>query len=92
VRRADLVKPDIIRRDDSVTLVYAAPGIMLTTRGKAMESGGEGDIIRVLNAQTNRTLQGVVTGPGLVDIGPAAPPVASANLLQPADETPGRTE
>jgi flagella basal body P-ring formation protein FlgA len=96
VRRTDLVKPDLIRRDDSVTLVYEAPGIMLTTRGKAIESGGEGDIIKVLNAQTNRTLQGVVTGPGRVDIGPAAPPslapVASANPLQPADETPGRTE
>src|SRR5579864_2412937 len=84
VRRADLVKPDLIRRDDSVTLVYEAPGIMLTTRGKAMESGGEGDLIKVLNTQTNRTLQGVVTGPGRVDIAPpvAAPPVASANLLQ----------
>jgi flagella basal body P-ring formation protein FlgA len=96
VRRADLVKPDLIKRDDSVMLVYEAPGIMLTTRGKAIESGGEGDIIKVLNAQTNRTLQGVVTGPGRVDIGPAAPPplapVASANPLQPADEPPGRSE
>jgi flagella basal body P-ring formation protein FlgA len=95
VRRTDLVKPDLIRRDDSVTLVYEAPGIMLTTRGKAIESGGEGDVVKVLNAQTNRILQGVVTGPGRVDIGPpaaAAPPVASANLLQPADETAGRTE
>jgi flagella basal body P-ring formation protein FlgA len=92
VRRADLVKPDLIRRDDSVALVYEAPGIMLMTRGKALESGGEGDVIKVLNAQTNRTLQGVVIGPGRVDIGPAAPPVASTNLLQPADENPGRTE
>jgi flagella basal body P-ring formation protein FlgA len=95
VRRADLVKPDLIRRDDSVTLVYEAPGIMLTTRGKAIESGGEGDVIKVLNAQTNRTPQGVVTGPGRVDIAPpsvAPPPVASLNLLSPADEMPGRTE
>jgi flagella basal body P-ring formation protein FlgA len=94
VRRADLVKPDLIRRDDSVSLVYEAPGIMLTTRGKAIESGGEGDVIKVLNAQTNRTLQGVVTGPGRVDIGPPPPPppLASANLFQPADEPPGRTE
>jgi flagella basal body P-ring formation protein FlgA len=92
VRRADLVKPDLIRRDDSVALVYDAPGIMLTTRGKAIESGGEGDVIKVLNAQTNRVLQGVVTAPGRVDIAPAAPPVASANVLQPTDENPRRTE
>ena len=66
----------------------------MTTRGKAIESGGEGDVLKVLNAQTNRTLQGVVTGPGRVDIGPPPPvpaPVTSANLL-PADEPPGRTE
>ena len=70
------------------------PGLPVTTRGKAIESGGEGDVIKVLNAQTNRTLQGVVTGPGRVDIGPPPPvpaPVTSANLL-PADEPPGRTE
>jgi flagellar basal body P-ring formation protein FlgA len=91
MRRSDLVKPELIRRDDNVTLIYGAPGIMLTTRGKALEAGAGGDVIKVLNAQTNRTLQGVVTGPGRVDIAPAAPPVASANLFQP-EETPGRTE
>ena len=38
---ADLVKPEMVKRDDLVTLIYEAIlGIrMLTIRGKAIESG-----------------------------------------------------
>ena len=49
VHRGDLVKPELVRRDENVTLVFQVPGIMLTTRGKALEAGGEGDVISVLN-------------------------------------------
>jgi flagella basal body P-ring formation protein FlgA len=55
------------------------PGITLTARGKALESGGEGDIINVLNPQSKRTVQGVIIGPGRVDISPPRPVVAAAN-------------
>jgi flagella basal body P-ring formation protein FlgA len=41
---------------------------MLTTRGKALESGGDGDAISVLNVETKRTIQGVVSGPNRVTI------------------------
>jgi flagella basal body P-ring formation protein FlgA len=68
IRRADLVKPEMIRRDEAVTLIYEAPGILLTTRGKALESGGEGDVINVLNVQSKRTVQGAISGPGRVTI------------------------
>jgi flagella basal body P-ring formation protein FlgA len=68
LRRTDLMKPQVVHRDDSVTLVYEVPGIMLTIRGKALESGAEGDVINVLNVQSKRTVQGTVTGPNRVDI------------------------
>jgi flagella basal body P-ring formation protein FlgA len=70
VHRTDLVKPEMVKRDDTVNLIYQVPGIMLSSRGKALESGAEGDIINVLNPQSKRTIQGVVTGPGRVDISP----------------------
>ncbi|HVV60432.1 MAG TPA: flagellar basal body P-ring formation chaperone FlgA [Pseudolabrys sp.] len=66
LRSFDLMKPDLVQRNDPVTLVYRVPGIMLTVRGKAIESGTEGDVISVLNEQSKRTVQGVVTGPGHV--------------------------
>jgi len=68
LRRGDLMKPQVVHRDDNVTLVYEVPGILLTTRGKALESGAEGDVINVLNVQSKRTIQGTVTGPNRVNI------------------------
>jgi len=67
-RAADLTKPDTIQRNEVVTLLYEVPGVTLTVRGKAMESGAEGDMISVLNEQSKRTLQGVIAGPGRVVI------------------------
>jgi flagella basal body P-ring formation protein FlgA len=68
LRRADLMKPQMVHRDDNVTLVYEVPGILLTTRGKALEAGAEGDVINILNVQSKRTVQGTVTGPNRVNI------------------------
>lgn len=68
IRVADIVKPDFVQRDQSVTVIYQVPGIYLTTRGKAIESGAEGDTVSVLNLQTKRTLTGTVTGRGQVTV------------------------
>jgi len=68
IRTVDLAKPDLIQRNDAVTLVYEAPGLVLTIRGKAIEGGAEGDVISVLNEQSKRTVQGTVAGPGRVMI------------------------
>jgi flagellar basal body P-ring formation protein FlgA len=66
--RAQLMKPELVHRDDSITLVYEVPGIMITTRGKALEAGALGDTISVANVETKRTIQGTVTGPNRVTI------------------------
>jgi flagella basal body P-ring formation protein FlgA len=89
IRRADLVKPELVRRDENVTLLYEIPGILVTARGKALESGGEGDVINVLNVQTNRTLQGVVIGPGRISLAPPSPAVAAADPFPPDEPRPG---
>ncbi len=70
---ADLAKPDLVQRDQTVTLVYRAPGIYLTIRGKALETGTEGDVVSVMNLQSKRTVTGIVTGRGEVTIQPASP-------------------
>jgi flagella basal body P-ring formation protein FlgA len=73
VKTADLVKPDLVQRDQSVTLTFEAPGIYLTMRGKALENGAEGDVVSVMNLQSKRTLSGTVTGRGQVSISPVTP-------------------
>jgi flagella basal body P-ring formation protein FlgA len=70
---ADLTKPDLVQRDQAVTLIYQAAGIYLTVRGKATEAGTEGDVVSVLNLQSKRTVSGVVVGRGQVSVSPVAP-------------------
>jgi flagella basal body P-ring formation protein FlgA len=70
---ADLAKPDLVRKDQAVTLIYQASGLYLTIRGKALEAGTEGDVVNVLNLQSKRTVSGVVTGRGLISITVATP-------------------
>ena len=66
LRVADLAKPDLVQRDQTVTLIYQSAGLYLTIRGKALESGTEGDVVNVLNLQSKRTVSGIVIGRGQV--------------------------
>jgi flagella basal body P-ring formation protein FlgA len=49
-------------------VVFQAPGLYLTTRGKTLDNGTEGDVVNVINLQSKRTVTGVVTGRGQVTI------------------------
>ncbi len=86
LRSADLVKPDLVQRDQNITLIYQSAGLYLTTRGKALDNGTEGDTVNVLNPQSNRTITGVVTGRGQVTIEIATPKAIAAS--EPAAEQP----
>lgn len=72
VRAADIRAPRLVRKDEPVTLVYRRGGLDLVSGGTALDSGGEGDSIRVLNPSSNRALRGLVVGPRRVEVGPAA--------------------
>ncbi len=65
---ADLTKPEVVQRNDTVTIVFQAPGLMLTLRGVAQEGGAIGDLIGVLNADSKRVVQAQVTAPGRVSV------------------------
>lgn len=86
LKSADLGKPDRVTRDQSVTLVYETPGLYLTGRGKALESGTEGDVVNVLNLQSKRTVQGIVIGPGQVSVSIAAPRIVTAAVTSAASD------
>lgn len=70
LRPGDLMQPDLVSRNDMVTILFEMPGITLTSRGKALDAGAEGDLVSVLNPQSNRTLHATVRGPGLVVVSP----------------------
>jgi flagella basal body P-ring formation protein FlgA len=67
---ADLMKPEIVARNDSVTIIYQVPGVTLTLRGEAKDAGAIGDTISVINTESKRVMQAVVSGPDRVTVGP----------------------
>ncbi len=85
LRDNDLTKPAIIAHNDPVTLVFEAPGLTLTLRGQAQDAGAVGDTISVLNLQSKRVVQGVITGPGRVTVTPTTTRFVAT---QPASDSP----
>jgi flagella basal body P-ring formation protein FlgA len=80
---ADLMKPEIITRNNIVTIIYQAPGVTLTLRGQAQESGALGDTINVLNAESKRVVQAVISGPDRVTVGAITTRVVDNLVVQP---------
>jgi flagella basal body P-ring formation protein FlgA len=73
LRDSDLARQELVEKNGIVAVTYETPGLALSMRGKAMEGGGLGDTILVINPQSKRTLQAVVTGPGTVTVSFGAP-------------------
>jgi len=81
IHQADVAKPELVGRGETVTIVFQVPGIMLTILGKANEPGALGDVISVLNVQSKHTIQVTVIGPGRVSVN--APPARLAANTTP---------
>ena len=93
LRSSDLTKPEIVQRGDTVTIVYEAPGMVLTLRGQAQDAGALGDTIGVLNTQSKRVVQGTVTAPGRVTVSAAATRVVdNGAAMAPAAGAAGSSE
>ena len=90
LRVSDLAKPDLVQRDENVTLIYESTGLYLTIRGKAMEGGTEGDVVNVLNLQSKRTVSGVVIGRDQVAITVATPRLPPPQMRPPRSDRPKR--
>jgi flagellar basal body P-ring formation protein FlgA len=76
LRPADLQKQELVARNENVTITYEVPGIVLTMRGQALESGAQGDLISVLNVQSKKTIHATVVGPGRVTVAATTPRLA----------------
>lgn len=71
VRRSDVMQPQLVRRGEPVTIRIVSGALAITAGGRALASGGQGDMVRVVTNATSRTLDGIVDGSGTVRV--AAP-------------------
>lgn len=83
VRRADLEHPKLVQRNTLVTISYEIPGLKLKSQGRAQADAALGETVSILNTRSNRTVQAVVHGPGLVTIkAPSAGQIRQPVLAQ----------
>lgn len=75
VRQSELRRPVLVERNALVTVSLRTPFMSLTSQAKAMDAGSKGDVIRITNLQSKRTVEAVVEGPGMVSISPNGPRV-----------------
>ncbi len=68
LRLSDLERPKIVLRGKVIRIFFRSGKISLSALGKAIESGGKGDVIRVMNSKSHKTIEAVVTGPGQVQV------------------------
>ena len=70
VRAADLAAPALIQRNQVVPLVYQVAGLTIRTDGRALERGGAGAVIKVMNLASHLTVQGAISADGSVRVDP----------------------
>ena len=56
----------MVKRGQQVVVIAQAGALEVRGAGKALADGGEGDLVRIQNARTERIVEGVVTAPGVV--------------------------
>ncbi|MCK5295676.1 MAG: flagellar basal body P-ring formation protein FlgA [Alphaproteobacteria bacterium] len=62
IQMSNVQNPIMVSKGRMVTMFLKTPFMTLTTRGKALENGSDGDIIRIQNIKSKTIVQGTVTG------------------------------
>ena len=78
VQSADLGAAAAVHRDETITVAYDAGGISVTLQGKALKDAALGETVQVLNPQSKKIIEAVVSGPGKAVVGPRADALKAA--------------
>lgn len=68
LRSYDVEPPIVVERGELVSLVYQVGALTLSAQARALENGGQGQFIRFVNLQSNRTVEAWVEGPGRASV------------------------
>ena len=63
----------LVQRGRVVELIYARPGLRLRAQGVAQADGALGELVQVVNPDSQQRLQGLVVGPDQVALGGTVP-------------------
>lgn len=64
VRLSEITAPIVVPRKSMVTIIFQHPFMTLTAKGRALDGGAVGDVIRITNVQSNTIVDAEVIGSG----------------------------
>lgn len=62
------IPPALVKRGDIVKIIAHAGPMTITATGKVKQKGGRGEMVRVINTDSNRVITARVIGPGAVEV------------------------
>ncbi|AEQ51875.1 flagellar basal body P-ring formation chaperone FlgA [Pelagibacterium halotolerans] len=68
LKPSDIAAPEVVSRNEQVTVIFQQGALTLTTTGKALNAASLSQPVSVLNTMTNKVLQGVATQNGTVTV------------------------
>lgn len=68
IRKRDIISPQLVARGDEVLIEFVSGSMTLSAKGKAMQPGADGDLIRVVNLTSNQSLRAEVVGDRMVRV------------------------
>ncbi|MEZ0226482.1 MAG: flagellar basal body P-ring formation chaperone FlgA [Alphaproteobacteria bacterium] len=68
VAMSEIAMPVLVKKGDTVIMELKHNGIFLTTQGKAVDSGAEGETVHIENMSSHHVVQAVVTGTKSVSV------------------------
>ncbi|MCR8724365.1 flagellar basal body P-ring formation chaperone FlgA [Frigidibacter sp. ROC022] len=69
IRLDQIGPPALIERNQIVTLIYSAGGLTIATEARSLGRAGLGDVVRVMNLASRKTVSGKVQPDGSVAVG-----------------------
>ncbi len=78
IRSMDIQRPVLVEKGSLVTIILKKPGLTLTSQGRALQNGADGETIRITNVRTSRNIEAVVIGSSMVTVIPTG--IRSAQL------------
>jgi len=64
-----------------VTMLFRHGALVISARGRALIDGSEGEIIRVLNVDSGRTVEATVIAPDTVSLDPSSSSLPTTTAL-----------
>ncbi len=78
IRISDIQRPIVVKKGSKVVMELRTNFMTLTAAGKALENGGQDDVIQIVNLRSRKTIQATVIAPGKVTVDLAPRKIAAS--------------